>query len=403
MIDVIDEYTVYPLLKYHSFGVKNIQKSTQIIPNIVPGRTKFRNNEVLQLEPDQNLIMGNSSLRQSYEKLILACGLEADYTTIPGLLYSLDDKTNPIFSVYEYEKMLPKMANYSVYLTSLMLPESEYKVSIKNDNFYRMGGGNIVFSNCTDDIYEIFYSFEMILLLFEIIKSKRSKDFLHSLKFYLTLPLSEEDFLNMKIGSNAASYFVQMCEERKIEVKWNHKLKRVKTDQVLAFENNNKEVDLEYNYSLVMPCLRLPSFIKFSELCKNEQSLEFNYNNFSHNQYQNVYTIGDAMQSGNFLDRFYTNIFHQADILSRNLKLSHFRLNHRKENTYQPNTIIHFDFAMKNYLIFNTADPQSSAKYVKKNFWNNLLFKHLYYRPEGYYCQNILLTKKFGFTFSNKL
>jgi len=86
------------LLKYDSLGIRNESKIDHLISDIVPEYVEFLNNEILQLDFYQKLILGDASLRHTYDKLILAYGLKPNLTTVTGLLYSLIDKSNPIFT-----------------------------------------------------------------------------------------------------------------------------------------------------------------------------------------------------------------------------------------------------------------------------------------------------------------
>jgi len=370
-------------------------KFDHLISDIVPEYVKFRNNEILQLDFNQKLILGDSSLRHTYDKLILACGLEPNFTTVSGLLYSLNDKSNPIFTIYEYENVIPKMTNYSLYLAQLIIPENEYKLSKTNDDFFKFGNGNIVFSNATENIYEILYNIQMILLLYNVVKVGRKLEYFETLKYYITFPITEESFFK-NVSEIIANYFLKELKEKKIEIKWNYQLTSVESQCTLGFKKNGKLIEkIEYNYAFIMPQLKLPSFLEYSDINKNGEIILDNDKFTVRNSENSVYLIGDCLRSDNYLDRFETNIFNQASILSKILKTDYFRLSKTQIPIYKPYSTVCFDYDPYLYHFFNTEE--NIYRKLTKSYWNNFLFKHLYHRPEGFYAKNMLLKRKFGF------
>jgi len=407
-------------LKYHCFAQKNITGTTYKLDNILPNKIKLRENEILQLEPKDNLLLGSESLRQSYEHLILACGLEPDYSEIPGLLYSLQDNNDPIFTSFEYETVIPKICIYSAILINQIKYDFGKNLPKKNLDFLNNGNGNIVFTTVSSSVYDILENMQMIILLHDLILYFRKQEFRKKLKFILCVPSSKENFINQSKELN--TYFVKLLEERNIEIYWNHKLKEVGSDHVLKFtinktkmneENDAKipksSVDIEYNYAYVIPKLTLPSFNKYSTLFDDCKNNKIDIKNLKINGHDNIYMLGDALAGlsldklsdnsnlieGSFLDRFYSNIQIQADVISNNLKANHFRLGKSHLREYKPEFRVYFDFMMKNYLIFDTNT--GFKEFLKKSRWNNFLFKHLYFRPEGFYARRMLLRRKFGF------
>ena len=73
-------------MKYHFLGYEDIIKHrTNPITKFLPYDVRYRNNEILNIKPKENLLLGNNSLRHTYEKLILATGLEPNYSNVEGI------------------------------------------------------------------------------------------------------------------------------------------------------------------------------------------------------------------------------------------------------------------------------------------------------------------------------
>ena len=65
-------------------GFESVEKHTHYVPKLLPLEVKFRNNQILNIKPEENLLLGDKSLRHSYEYLILATGKETDYSNVEG-------------------------------------------------------------------------------------------------------------------------------------------------------------------------------------------------------------------------------------------------------------------------------------------------------------------------------
>lgn len=303
---------------------------------------------------------------------------------------------------------MTKFCIYSAALINQIKYDFGKTLSMKNSEFIDNGKGNIIFSNVSLNYYDILENIQMIILLYELILKFRKKEFLDSLNFYLCLPISRDDFISHSKELN--SYFVNLLEERKIKINWNHKINEVKSNNIIKFEileenelndrateiktNSNKKcIEMEYNFAYVLPKLVLPSFIRYSPIFEVKNKIESDTKKLNlTDKFENISVIGDALINNNFLDRFYPNIVRQAEVISSNLKASHFRLGKSYLKEYIPTKKIYFDFKMENYLLFDTSDGNHES--LKKSQWNNFLFKHLYFRPEGFYAQRFLLKRK---------
>jgi hypothetical protein len=316
---------------------------------------------------------------------------------------------------------MSKFCIYSAALINQIKYDFGKNLSIKNTEFLNNGKGNLIFSNVSSEIFDILENMQMIILLHDLILMNRKSQFIDKLNFYLCLPISQDQFVNFSEELN--SYFLDLLEERKIKIYWNCKIKEIKSNNIIKFQmgkdvgnkismpnekekddsclreenesknENFKHMEMEYNFAYVFPKLVLPSFIRYSPLYEGKNKIEYDSRKLSIIDFENIYLMGDALTENSFLDRFYPNIIRQAEIISNNLKGSHFRLGKSHLKEYYPTNKIFLDFNMKNYFLFDLST--GNHELLKKNKWNNFLFKHLYFRPEGFYAQRILLKRKF--------
>ena len=102
------------------------------------------------------------------------------------MLYSIEDYNNPIFSIYEYEKSIPKGALFTNYLIRRIILDS--KMTTRDVNFIKEGKGNIVFAQASYDEYETFENFQIIIALYDLILLYRKMSFVSSLNFIFACP-----------------------------------------------------------------------------------------------------------------------------------------------------------------------------------------------------------------------
>lgn len=370
-------------MKYHNLAYKNIESKTHYIPTIIPKKLKFRHNEILEINPEKNLLLGNNSLRQSYDKLIMSCGLQPDFLHIPGMIYSLEEMQNPIFANYEYEKILPKMGAYT-YLLLMNKNANMFKEFTRDYiQFCDKGNGHIVFCSAENNNYENLENIQMICLLYDLILKFRKKSFLETIKLSICFPFSEKEFLVDSEFSKINSFFVNLLQERNINILWEHKLKSVNFDNNLSFENKK---DIKYDYSYISPKMTHPSIIKYTNSFDNLES--FNPKTLKLEKFENVYVLGDLFNT--FYDRFYPNIFLQANIISNNLKVENFRLPIEKLKEYTPSKNIFFNFLLNHYIF----SYDSEIKLEKKGFYNKFLMSHLFNYQDGFYAENMFMKRK---------
>jgi len=71
-------------MKFHMCGYQDIVKHTNHVTELLSYDVRFRNNEILKIKPKEQLLLGNNGLRHTYEYLILAAGLEPNYSSVEG-------------------------------------------------------------------------------------------------------------------------------------------------------------------------------------------------------------------------------------------------------------------------------------------------------------------------------
>lgn len=374
---------------------KDIESNTYPIDSLISKQISFKNYEVLKWNKKEKILYCNHSLRLSYDKLILACGLDTDFIRTEGLLYSIKDENNPIFSSYEYDEGASKMSRMTFNILKQF--KNTEKLGKRNQEFIETGNGNIIFcsvkcqnDNSTGFVYDIIENMQLCLLLYTLINKYRRKTYVDSCGFKILIPCDEKFFLD--IAKNVGNYLLKEIKNKNIEIIWNFDLKKVK-DYNLIDENGNR---ISYNYAHVIPNLVTPSLVKFELNHKTEDLLNtliFDRSNLTLKDNPDIYAIGDILN--NFEDRFLSNIFQQTSVIAKNIKIDHFRLNNISKIKYEPNLNTFLDFDLENYII----NKQENISSLKKNYLTKILVNNFYLNSNSvlakYFLKNILNIEKF--------
>jgi len=336
---MIPEFTNYNKLKFFINSELKYSEITKLsIEDLLPNNTKFRNYEIFKIDPFEQLIFGENSLRMRYEKLFICAGLEPDYSQVEGLLYALDDTQSNVFSCYHFEKAVSKMSVFTHCIKNKII--NFQKLTQRDINFMEQGFGNIVYScmgnykmlKCGMElnnnekkesllfseneklhnyylIDEIFSGFmdcvNNIILFYDLIKkynkTKNRESYINSNNFYITVPYSKEffmenlsinfdDFTNfninlLNIGSN--DNVIENILENTKEVLTVFLLKELEKRKIKILWGynikkitlNNKLIfsndkEIEYNLFYVSPNLTFPKIFKYGIIDTNINNQE---------------------------------------------------------------------------------------------------------------------------------
>ena len=83
IIDPFPEYLSYPFQKLHLTGYCNILKSIYLLQHLLPGIYQ-KVQEINEIYPEKNILISDNNTIYSYDKLILAPGLETDFSNVEG-------------------------------------------------------------------------------------------------------------------------------------------------------------------------------------------------------------------------------------------------------------------------------------------------------------------------------
>jgi sulfide:quinone oxidoreductase len=184
-----------------------------------------------------------------------------------------------------------------------------------------------------------------------------------------------------------------IVQEREIEVKYQHNLKEINSDQgeaVFTTTANNEvtEVSLKYDFLHVAPPMSAPDFIKNSPLAAAGGWVDVDKHTLQHNVYPNIFSLGDA--SSLPTSRTAAAIRKQAPALVGNLlaAIEKSRSNYRYEGYsccplitgYGKTIMAEFDYAMqpKSTFPFDSTKERFSMWVLKRHvlpwvYWNRML------------------------------
>ena len=84
IIDPYPEYLSYPYQKLHSTGYQNILKSIHLLQNVIPD-IYHKVQEINEISPEKNALLSDNNTIYTYDTLILAPGLETDFSHVEGI------------------------------------------------------------------------------------------------------------------------------------------------------------------------------------------------------------------------------------------------------------------------------------------------------------------------------
>lgn len=363
------------------------------------------------------------------------------------MLYSIEDIDNPIFTIYEYENSIPKCGLMSNFLIRGI--EKDDKLSRRDSKFIKEGNGNIIFAQSSNDEYETFENFQILMMLYDLLLTYRKIKYVNTLNFIFVCP--NPQFFNDEGEKELNEFMIKELTERNINIVYDSKLSKVGADYSLTVKNktNNTDKKYEYNYAHIIPEKNIPAFIRYSDLMsdiidkantdnkdntdtsnttntnsfnnKNNADVldniditdisekEINWNNkfldidretLRLNNFSNVFVTGELLNT--FWDKSYINCFLQSSIIAHTIKLEEFKLNKSSQLIYNPQkkTCLNYQRKHFNYITENKEGKLIINKQPKSIVYSYLFNKFLQ-KPESYASRKFFLKKEFNLNLNN--
>jgi len=98
------EYHEYqPLWSLVGGGVKPVEQSRRMLNAILPSSTKWVQKSVVSKDPENNMVKLSDGSTISYDYLVVAAGIQQDWSKTPGLKDAIEDKNSGVVSIYDYK------------------------------------------------------------------------------------------------------------------------------------------------------------------------------------------------------------------------------------------------------------------------------------------------------------
>lgn len=277
-IDLFDPSATHyyqPLYTLVGAGADPKEKTTRSTKDVIPKGVNWIQRKIVEFYPDENKIKCSKGDIHEYDYLVVAPGIQLDWNLVEGLEENLGK--NGVCSVYGYQasedtfKALKNFKGGKAVFTAAGTPVkcggASQKIMYLAESFLSKNGlrakTDIIFASAGTTIFGV-PGFKEAL---QKVVDKKNIDtrFFHDL---------------YKIdGENKTAYF---------------NVKKFENDQLVGTES----VQITYDLLHVVPPQSAPDFIKNSPLSiksnKLKGWLDVNHFTLQHNQYPNVFGLGDA-------------------------------------------------------------------------------------------------------------
>jgi sulfide:quinone oxidoreductase len=248
-------------------GFYDIKDTEKTEAEVMPEGVSWIKEAVSSFQPDENIITLNSGTRIQYDYLIVAPGIQLDWSAIKGLAENLGKNSvcsNYSFktATYTYECLKKSKSGRAIFTS----PHTPIKCGGAPQKIMYIAADYFKRNNLSDKIQVEFWSGGT--KLFGV------KKFEDALKKVIARYHIKENYYNKLVEIDGAN-------------------KRAK---FIGFGENNKEVETWIDYEMihVTPPQSAPDFIKNSPLANAAGWVDVDKHSLQHIKYANIYSLGDA-------------------------------------------------------------------------------------------------------------
>ncbi len=264
IIDPSEVHYYQPLWTLVGAGVRPKEATARPQASVIPKGATWVRDAVTKFIPDENAVELASGQRITYDFLVVAPGIQIDWSKIPGLEGNVGRAG--LCSNYSFETV-----------------DSTW------DNIRSFEGGTAVFTHPSTPI-KCGGAPQKIMYLAADYWRKHPPKADYKIVFCIATP---------KIFAVAkyAKTLLEVVKRYNIEVRYQHNLASVEPESRQAtFKrlDTNEDVALPYSMMHVTPPMSAPDFIKRSPLSNEEGWVEADKETLRHPRYDNVFALGDA-------------------------------------------------------------------------------------------------------------
>lgn len=245
-------------------GVVDKRASERAEASLIPKGATWVRDAVVELRPEENLVVTGSGRRLGYEALVVAPGIQIDWDRVPGLSEALaGGRATSIWSYEHVDRAWELIrgfrggtALFTYPATPVKCPGAAQKIMYLADDTFRRSGvrerTRVVYASAAASIYAV---------------------------------------------PHYAPALERVVERRGIETLFRHNLVAVRPEQneaVLELLDTGEQVVLPYDLLHVAPPQSAPDLVKQSPLAGPDGWLEVDKHTLRHPRFPNVFSLGDA-------------------------------------------------------------------------------------------------------------
>lgn len=260
IIDPSDKHYYQPAWTLVGAGTYDFKNTVRQTKDLIPNGVIWLKNKVTEIHPNQNKISTDNHKSFSYEYLVIASGLVNNLSLTEGLEEAV--KTGVVCSNY-------------------IDPEFTWK-SLQN-----FKGGNALFTLPTTPIKCGGAPQKIMYLAADYFRKKGISD-----KIQITFALPGGVIFGVK---EVAETLMKVIDRYHIDLKTLHALLKIDpVNKIAYFKNEDRIVEIPFNFLHLAPPQEAPDFIKNSILANEAGWLDVDINSLQHHKYQNIFGVGDV-------------------------------------------------------------------------------------------------------------
>ncbi|MCG5514582.1 MULTISPECIES: NAD(P)/FAD-dependent oxidoreductase [unclassified Ectothiorhodospira] len=269
LIDRREEHYYQPGFTLVGTGVWGVAKTTDKNSRYIPSGVSWIQDMVAEYDPDNNRVITDDGRTVKYDYLMVATGLQINYTDIEGMSTDLIGQRG-VGCVYDR-------------------PDHAQRTWSALDHFVDNGGVGL-FTRPPGAIKCAGAPLKVTMLTESRLKERSTRD------------RAEMHYLPPGAGlfsqPDADDFLSKHFPERGIQIHWDHPLRAIDPDAKTAtFATPLGDETLDYDFIHVVPPMSAPDSLRESELAAQEAPfqgwLEVDRHTLQHNRYPNVFGAGD--------------------------------------------------------------------------------------------------------------
>lgn len=289
-IEPNDKHYYQPIWSMVGAGVADNSVSVRNMKDVFPSNAKWIKNAVSNINADKNIITLADSTIMEYDYLVVAAGLETDWSALPGLEEAINDKESSVVSIYDYnyaEKTWKAIRDFKKGRALFTMPTTTVK--------------------CPGAPQKIMWQFE-----------ERMRECHTRGDVDVEWWVPGATMFGIKKYADMLSV---LQKERNILAHFKHQLMSIDgPNKVAVFKNmvSGEQTSEKFDLLHVIPPMGPPAVVKSSQLAAASGFVEVNESTLQSIKYPNVFALGDCTTTPN--SKTAAAITKQAPILVHNLQ-----------------------------------------------------------------------------------